>query len=78
MRIVATLLLTLSLYVDAAPVCVVGSGATAWRGSPADLAGIEAVHQRTQAEQAGRAYPNGSTEPSPWSFLVTCREMPAS
>lgn len=66
--------LVLSVQMWAAPVCSVGNGSSAWSGSPADLAGIEAVYQREQAQKDNRAYPQGAPEPSPWSALVACRE----
>lgn len=65
------LMLTFATLV-AEPTCTVGTGASSWSGSPADLATIEAVHQREQADLAGQAFPNGSPERSPWSALVRC------
>lgn len=72
MQIIAALLVSVALLIEAAPVCRVGSGANAWSGSLADLATIEAVHQRQQASEARQAYPQGAPEASPWSALVTC------
>ena len=56
-----------------APVCQVGNS-TAWTGSLADLAGIEAQHQLTQAKEAGQAFPGGTPVLSPWSQFVRCPE----
>lgn len=72
MLTVAAFLLSVALFVQPGPVCTIGSGANAWSGSPADLAQIQAVHERDQAEAAGREFPHGGPRPSPWSGLVRC------
>ena len=57
---------------DPVVTCRVGSGTTAWTGTLADVAAIESVHQREQAEGAGSAHSNGAPTPSLWSSVLRC------
>ena len=68
------LILAAAIITMADPVvtCRVGSGTTAWTGTLADVAAIESVHQREQAEGAGLAHPNGAPTPSLWSSVLRC------
>lgn len=66
------LILAVALFTTVTPGDVVCRIGTAWQGSLADLALIEAVHQRTEAAAAGQPFPNGAPEQSPWTGLVHC------
>ena len=57
-----------------APVCRIGGSTLSWTGSPADLAAIQATWEAEQAQAAGRAFPLGSPQVSPWTGLVRCAE----
>lgn len=67
--VILALALTVTVAQQAEVVCRVGS----WSGTLAQVAEIEAVHQAREAQQDGRAYPQGAPEQSLWATgLLRC------
>jgi hypothetical protein len=60
---------TLAVLYEPGVTCRIGTG---WQGDLAQLAVIQASHERQQAEQAGRAFPQGAPEKAAWDGLLRC------
>jgi Tfp pilus assembly protein PilV len=71
MKLLASLALA-ALLVTAEPVCRIDTTELQWQGTPAELAGVEAVYQAAYAAASGQAFTRGAPIPSPWRSAVRC------
>lgn len=66
------LVVALAMLMTTAPADVVCRIGTTQVGGMADLATIQAVHERQAAESAGQAFTGGAPTVAPWVGLVRC------